>query len=395
MHFKNNFFQLYLLICLCTFGYWYSLNLGANDNHIACSSYVVNTIHGSLLVQDPLVIELINSPAMQRLKNIRQYGTTDYVLKHRTIYNRFDHSLGVYYILCTHGASRAEQVAGLLHDVSHTVFSHACDPLFVGDLTKGAYQDTIHEEFLDHYGIKDILAKYGFTVADVLPKNEHFRALEQDLPALCADRIEYNIYAAYMDNLLSAQDIDSIRQDLHFDGHNWYFDHADIAKKFALISLHQTMYMWASPASILISHWTSQALKRALDIDLIKKEDIFYELTDDDMWLNLHACSDPEIATIMHNIMHCPLLFSWPTQDQKDAVINLKARFRGVDPLVKTSNRLIVLSDLDTEFKKMYTAIQQIMQKGWNIVLHGEVPRNLIADTADPRLEFRYSFSAK
>lgn len=385
---KNKFFRLYLpFICLLIFSYSYTISQISNDIHIEHSAFLVNTIHGNLTVRDPLIIELIKSPAMQRLKNIRQYGTTDYVLKHKTIYTRFDHSLGVYYILCKHGASRAEQVAGLLHDISHTVFSHACDPLFMGNLTKGAYQDTIHEEFLEHYGIKDILAKYGFTIADVLPKNKHFRALEQEAPALCADRIEYNIYAAYMDDLLSKNEIKEIQHGLHFDGDNWYFDDAQVAKKFALISLHQTVYMWGGPHNILINNWTCEALKQALDIGLIKKEDILYNLTDDQMWKKLNECTDPVIISTINKIMHCNLLFSWPRNDEKDFAVTLKAKFRGVDPFVKTCNGLVLLSNLDADFKKSYELVKKTMQTGWNVILHSTPTRNVSSNYLDPRLE--------
>lgn len=88
------------------------------------------TIHGSLVVDDPLAIELIQSPAMQRLKNIFQYGVNEFITPSRYPYTRFDHCLCVYQLLKMHNASRKEQIAGLLHDVSHTVFSHVSDMLF-------------------------------------------------------------------------------------------------------------------------------------------------------------------------------------------------------------------------------------------------------------------------
>lgn len=379
-HLRNNLFVFTVLLsCL------FAVSYGCEQ----ISSLAIHTIHGDLVITDPLIIALIHSPAMQRLKEIRQYGTTDYILQHQTIYNRFDHSLGVYYFLFKHGAGRAEQIAGLLHDVSHTVFSHSCDPLFMGDLTKGAYQDLIHDEFLARYGIKNILAQYGFSVADVSPKNKQFRALEQESPALCADRIEYIIYAAHMDNLLPIDDIESIRRDLHFDGHDWYFDSIESAKKFALIPLHQTVYMWGAPNNILIVNWTCQALKRALAIGLVEKEDIFYHLTDDEMWQKLQESDDPEIARMIYNIMHCNLLFSWPKDDDAD-IVNLKAKFRGVDPLVKTAHGLKLLSELDAEFKQEYELVKQRMQKGWDIVVHdGPMSPMITKRLSDPRLELK------
>jgi uncharacterized protein len=111
-------------------------------------SLFFQTIHGDLIVDDPLALELIQSPVMQRLKYINQYGVNEFVLPAKTYhYTRFDHCLGVYQILKARGAPRLEQIAGLLHDASHTVFSHTMDVLFMGGMNKGSYQDSIHEDF--------------------------------------------------------------------------------------------------------------------------------------------------------------------------------------------------------------------------------------------------------
>ncbi len=74
------------------------------------------------------------------------------------------------------GASLDEQIAGLLHDVSHTVFSHVGDFVFNFESKKDAYQDSCHEWFLKKYGIEEILSKHGFTVDQVLHKSGKFLA---------------------------------------------------------------------------------------------------------------------------------------------------------------------------------------------------------------------------
>lgn len=352
---------------------------------------IATTLYGSLRIDDPLAIELINSPAMQRLKHIHQYGPNDYLEKRKAVYTRFDHSLGVYYILCKHGASRLEQIAGLLHDVSHTVFSHACDPLFMGDQTKGAYQDSVHKQFLERYGIKEILAKYGISVDDVMPKNSDFRALEQELPALCADRIEYNLYAAWLDDLLSRDEVKKIEADLHFDGVNWYFNHKKWAKKFALVSLHQTIYNWGSPHTLIANDWICRALKRAIAIGLIEKEDIFYRLTDDQLWQRLIQSNDEQIVIAMDKVSKSNQLFCWRDPYRDQIIILLKAKFRGVDPLVKHGNKLVRLSLIDQAFAAQYTAIKNRVDAGWPVVLHNSADNYcaICARELDPRLRWR------
>lgn len=346
-------------------------------------SLTVSTIHGSVTVTDPLIIELIESPAMQRLKGLHQYGTRDIVFPHRIAYDRYIHSCGVFYLLYAHGASREEQVAGLLHDISHTVFSHATDPLFMGSHTRGAYQDTIHEQFLAQHGIADILEQYGLHVADISPKNPLFARLEQPAPALCADRIEYNLYSAYMDNLLSMPELDAIRHNLHFNGTDWYFDTHESAKKFALIPLHDTLFMWGSPVSILIDTWVSQLLKRALDLNIINHNDIAYG-TDDALWHLLISHPDIIMQTFVAQIYHPHTFFSWCHLSDATAT-RLYMKFSGVDPLVMTEHGLILLSEMDPEFKSEFDTVKTLVREGYPVILHTTPNAPDSSDELDPR----------
>lgn len=94
---------------------------------------------------DPLLMDLVATPAFQRLKEIRFLGAIDYCLvpspngKPGTIrYTRFQHSLGVMRLAklyCdTQGvSSRKRQLvcaAALLHDIGHPPLSHSMEPVF-------------------------------------------------------------------------------------------------------------------------------------------------------------------------------------------------------------------------------------------------------------------------
>ena len=48
-------------------------NLGTQEN-IFIHPLTINTIYGNFKVTEPVLIELFNSPAMKRIKHIRQYG---------------------------------------------------------------------------------------------------------------------------------------------------------------------------------------------------------------------------------------------------------------------------------------------------------------------------------
>src|SRR5882672_946575 len=118
--------------------------------------------YGKTDITSEVILELINSKPLQRLKGIAQYGIPD-VFYHHKNYSRYEHSVGVMLLLRRLGASEEEQIAGLLHDVSHTAFSHVIDWV-VGEGGAESYQDEQHEHFIRESEIPRILKKHGYAV---------------------------------------------------------------------------------------------------------------------------------------------------------------------------------------------------------------------------------------
>lgn len=189
----------------------------------------VCTFYGEIDVEEPLILELIGAPAFQRLKAIHQYGIA-YYTTHPEEYNRFDHSLGVFALLRKSSAPFPEQIAGLLHDASHTVFSHVGDFVFQ-DHEGEDYQTSIHAWHLTESGLSSILQKYGYAIEDLLPHHPEFTRLEQKLPNLSADRIDYNIQGAYFQGFLTKQETIELFEDLEFIQGKWVTTRQDLAKK--------------------------------------------------------------------------------------------------------------------------------------------------------------------
>jgi HD superfamily phosphohydrolase len=109
---------------------------------------IVQTFYGPIEVKEPVLLELIHSAPMQRLKQVHQYGVAYYTKTHPEEYNRFDHSLGVFAILRIKGASLVEQIAGLLHDISHSAFSHVGDWVYAKENQENDYHSSVHEGFV-------------------------------------------------------------------------------------------------------------------------------------------------------------------------------------------------------------------------------------------------------
>ena len=94
---------------------------------------------------EPLLRELIGTPAFQRLREIHFLGAIDYRLiphpngkQGATRYSRYEHSLGVMRLAHLYSGSvdmhpakrRLACAAALLHDVGHPPLSHSIEPVF-------------------------------------------------------------------------------------------------------------------------------------------------------------------------------------------------------------------------------------------------------------------------
>ncbi|MCL2295707.1 MAG: HD domain-containing protein [Methanomassiliicoccaceae archaeon] len=97
-------------------------------------------IHGSIRVEEPF-LTILDRHEMQRLREVKQLGLGSMVFPGAN-HTRFEHSLGTYHLAGRMAASiglskedsSAVRMAGLLHDICHTPFSHTTEEI-VGHAT--------------------------------------------------------------------------------------------------------------------------------------------------------------------------------------------------------------------------------------------------------------------
>lgn len=341
--------------------YVWSKNINEKVRQIDVS---IDTLFGVEKKPSPLVAELLASPMMQRLKEIDQSGFTRYI-DHTPDFSRYDHSLGVYMLLRCYQRPEKECIAGLLHDASHTVFSHVGDLVFDFETDKGSYQDKIHEWYLKEQGIDRILMKYGLTIADILPKKPEFIALEQELPDLCADRIEYNLNTAYLFGLLSKEDVYEILDALYFKEGVWYFDDANAALRFANLSLHFTTNFWASYENLLFYHWAAATLRYCIAQNEITNHEMHFS-TDTSVLLKLRQSEDEVVRDLFRKCIWIEK-YAVVVHANKQFDIHLKGKFRGVDPFVRVKKKLFRLSELDSDFKSSWQETKRTTEQGFHV----------------------------
>ncbi|MCA1032155.1 HD domain-containing protein [Bacillus timonensis] len=166
-------------------------------------------VHRYIHVRDKLIWDLIATKEFQRLRRIRQLGTT-YVTFHGAEHSRFNHSLGVYEIIRRiiddvfkerpHWDDNERLLclcAALLHDLGHGPFSHSFEKVFHLD----------HEEFtqsiiLGDTEVNSVLRREGEEfpkkVAEVIAKTYKNKLVVSLISSqIDADRMDYLQRDAY------------------------------------------------------------------------------------------------------------------------------------------------------------------------------------------------------
>jgi HD superfamily phosphohydrolase len=332
------------------------------------SAYELDTFYGKVSFEDPLLIKLVEHKSMQRLKHINQYGLRSFAYKQHN-YSRYEHSIGVFALLKKYNASYKEQIAGLYHDISHTAFSHLGDMIYDHKDIKDSYQDSIHDKYLYACHIDQLLAPYDLTIEDIIHKKDSFKALEQDLPDLCADRIEYNLQGGFIDGLLSKDDIKSILKDLRFHDGTWYFTSVQSAHKFASVPLYLTQHVWTSSEEYMRNVWGAQLVKKAVKEGVITYDDVNYS-HDIYIWDKIiSSMKDEETHVLIDKVFHPKKYYTLCTDQEESCDIVAPVKFRGVNPLVYIDGKYKRLTDLDKQFAEKYHQVKKKMEKSYRIKL--------------------------
>ncbi len=232
-------------------------------------------VYGEVAIEEPAILALIACPTVRRLDRIRQAGPSALTFPFKTV-TRLEHSLGVFLLLRRLGAPPREQVAGLLHDISHTAFSHAVDFLHTSE--EQDHHERIKPRFLHRADLVEALGRLGFS-PDEFVDDTIYPLLERPLPWLCADRLDYFLRDSLACGVSTAESVDRTLDHVVIVDDLIALDDAEVARDVARRFDEMNRDWWASPTEAYIYNEFAIALAEGLRLGAIADADL---LADDD-----------------------------------------------------------------------------------------------------------------
>jgi uncharacterized protein len=296
-------------------------------------------VYGPVDLDEPVLLELLASAPVQRIRGVHQAGATVYINPLTRAFSRYDHCVGVMLLLRRFGASLEEQIAGLLHDVPHTAFSHVVDYV-MGDVYGQTYHERFFETIICRSEIAGVLTRHGIDPA-IYVDESRFPLLEQPAPDLCGDRIDYSLRHQCYDPVVT-HDIAATLGALTLHEGRFVFTDARVAVTYAHKFLDWYESGPASPREIGAYYLLAEALRRALAIGLLTDADLWGE--DDALYARLAASPDPAIRRVLRALrpdFACVIDAAAP-----DFLSGIKNRY--VDPhVLQADGSLVRASALD------------------------------------------------
>ena len=315
---------------------------------------IKDSVYGVEEVNEPVLVELIKSQPMQRLKSVSQMGIPD---KYHSIKNfsRYEHSVGVMILLKRLGATLEEQVAGLLHDVSVPAFSHVSDFVFGnGKNAQEDFHETLHEKIILRSEILGIMSKHGLPI-DRIMHMENYSLLERPTPDLNADRVDYGLreMVCWL-NPKAAKD--SIGGLINING-EIVFANFKTAYVFAAHFLQLQAKNWGDPEKTTRYVVFADMIKLLITRGVLTLDDFYGDETD--VMKKIEMQKDKHTQAVLNLLRSKDFYKIYKKKGEK-----VYKKFRYVDPKFMSKGKLVRLSKFSLPYKTMLEKHRKINKEG-------------------------------
>lgn len=324
-------------------------------------------IHGYIHIDDELIWNLINTREFQRLRRIRQLGSTSVVFPSGT-HTRHLHSLGCYEVArrmleevknlgecLNEREKRAVLAAALLHDVGHAPFSHSFEAIL-----KCRHEFYTVQIIRGPSEVNDVLNSvddsFAAEVAQILEHSHPNKILSQIISSqLDADRLDYLLRDSYCTGTIYGKvDLDRILRTMRVRDNVLAVKQSSIytVENYIMSRYHMYWQVYYHPTSRSFDSILKSLFLRLKDLyeenhDIVKEYPMYKALlenevlnNDDFFLLDDETCSysfnlmrnssDPILKDLAVRIMDRHL-FDYTSSDNEEELIRNCLR-KGYDP---------------------------------------------------------------
>ena len=287
-------------------------------------------LYGEYYVDD-VIYEIINTKIFKRLKNIYQSGG-GYLVNELWNVNRHEHSIGTMILSLKFNGNIEEQIKALLHDISHTAFSHVIDYVLKNE--NEDYHEKIQEDFLNDEELLSILEKYNLNIKRIMSKNYSF--LDNELPELSFDRIDYTLRDLFRQKRISLKEIREIVNHLTIYQNKLCFNSLEIGKWFQKLYFQEVVEYFQDPLNMYINTMLCNLLTSALNEEIIQLQD--FNFTDEYIIKKINSSSKKkELEDIINKKKFDEFLLL------KEKI---KVKKRYIDPYILVNNEIKRISEI-------------------------------------------------
>lgn len=184
---------------------------------------------------------------------------------------------------------------------------------------------------------------------------ENFPLLEQPLPQLCADRLDYSLRTAVIFEEIDKKTLKSLLKSLTIKANGWVFKERKSAEKYGQLFLKMNRGYYAGPASAIMFRTIGDLVSYALRKRYLEIEDLY--TTDETVLkkLQIKSKNDLKLKTLIDRIDNPKVVLISPNNSE----VQIFCKSRIVDPLLLEKNRVYRLSEVE---KGWYKIVKEELQ---------------------------------
>ena len=301
--------------------------------------------------------DYIETPRMQKQSKISVSCGTYYskMFNIDTWYSSLDHSIAVALIIWHFTHDKKQTLSGLFHDISTPAFKHCIDFMNGDRENQESTEDLTKEMIINSKEIMNLLKRDNINI-DEIADYHIYPIADNDTPKLSADRLEYTLSngLGVIKKIWSIDEVKEIYNNLIIEKNEdgideMCFKDKELAEKFVRI-MSKLSILYMDEKRRFAMQFLADTMKIMSEKNIISVEDL-YELSEEEVIKIIENCEEDNISNCFNIWKNGDKVKTSNKNIPNKYCININAKKRYINPLVKTKNNNVRISEISQESK--------------------------------------------